>query len=261
MATKSLLKLRSRSLALRFFTICLIQTIVMVYFVTQFTESQKPQLPFPQAGLQSETGQIAIDQALDDIWAGKSRADGTQLASLVPNWEPSNSSQSEHLAQLRRQGQIAQMIGDFQIGFSKSEVTQLTQVIDAESRRYDHDPRLLIAVILTESSLRKGDISYQGAHGLMQIKPAVALELAERKGIRSEDRRSLFDPEYNIKLGSLYLFELLMKYGDIRKALIAYNLGETEMRSRLLTNRQLPSQYVHKVLARYQELLEKYPDA
>ena len=122
---------------------------------------------------------------------------------------------------------VERIIGDFQVGFNKNEVGQLAQVIDSESRRYSYDPRLLLAVILTESSLRKGNISYQGAHGLMQIKPVVAVELANRQGIDFEGRTSLFDPEYNIKLGSLYLFELIMKYGDIRKGLIAYNLGET----------------------------------
>ena len=109
--------------------------------------------------------------------------------------------------------------------------------------------------------MRKGNISYQGAHGLMQIKPIVAVELANRPGHDFEGKTSLFDPEYNIKLGSLYLFELIMKYGDIRKGLIAYNLGETAMRDRLATNRKLPSQYVHKVMSTYEELLEKYPDA
>jgi soluble lytic murein transglycosylase-like protein len=87
------------------------------------------------------------------------------------------------------------------------------------------------------------------------------VELANRPGNDFGDKTSLFDPAYNIRLGSLYLFELIMKYGDVRKGLIAYNLGETAMRDRLATNRKLPSQYVHKVMSTYEELLEKYPDA
>lgn len=52
----------------------------------------------------------------------------------------------------------------------------------------------------------------------------------------------------------------MAKFGDVRHALIAYNLGETEMRNRLLANRKLPSGYFRRVMQRYAQLLERYPD-
>jgi soluble lytic murein transglycosylase len=168
--------------------------------------------------------------------------------------------QQQRIVELEDKLQILNIIKDFQVGFSDTEIGQLTQVIYDESRHYGYDPRLLIAVILTESSMKKGQESYMGARGLMQVKPSVAAAVAERRGIAWDGRLSLFSPAYNIKLGSLYLFELIMKFHDVKKAIIAYNLGETEVRRRLMTNRELPKQFLSKVMTNYKKLVEKYPD-
>jgi hypothetical protein len=260
MANKNYLQLRSQRLALRFFMICLIQSVVVTYLVLDITDNRKS-AAFLSVQATPSADQASIGEALASLWTGHTDRQEVQLASLACYSRPSDTMQEERRTRMKRQMLVERIIGDFQVGFDKNEVGQLAQVIDSESRRYSYDPRLLLAVILTESSLRKGNISYQGAHGLMQIKPVVAVELANRPGHDFEGKTSLFDPAYNIKLGSLYLFELIMKYGDIRKGLIAYNLGETAMRDRLATNRKLPSQYVHKVMSTYEELLEKYPDA
>jgi|GEM_PF-2419300 len=260
MANKNYLQLRLQRLAVRFFMICLIQSVVVTYLVLDLIDNRKSASSLSAtAALSAE--QASVDEALASLWTGQTDRQEVQLASLACYHRPRDTMQEERWTQSKRQMLVERIIGDFQVGFDESEVGQLAQVIDSESRRYSYDPRLLLAVILTESSLRKGNISYQGAHGLMQIKPVVAVELANRPGHDFEGKTSLFDPAYNIKLGSLYLFELIMKYGDIRKGLIAYNLGETAMRDRLATNRKLPSQYVHKVMSTYEELLEKYPDA
>lgn len=259
MANKRYLQLRSRRLALRFFMICLIQSVVVTYLVLDITDSRRSAILSGQS--MPSDGQPSVDEALANLWTGQTDPQEVQLASLACYHRPRHTKEAERQTQMNRQMMVERIIGDFQVGFDKNEVGRLAQVIDSESRRYSFDPRLLLAVILTESSLRKGNISYQGAHGLMQIKPIVAVELADHPGYDFEGETSLFDPEYNIKLGSLYLFELIMKYGDIRKGLIAYNLGETAMRERLATNRKLPSQYVRKVMSTYEELLETYPDA
>jgi hypothetical protein len=260
MANKNYLQLRSQRLALRFFMICLIQSVVVTYLVLDLTDNRKS-VAFLSVQSTPLVDQASIGDALASLWTGRTERQGGQFASLASYHRPSDTMQEERRTQMKRQMLVERIIGDFQVGFDKNEVGQMAQVIDSESRRYSYDPRLLLAVILTESSLRKGNISYQGAHGLMQIKPIVAAELANRPGHDFEGKTSLFDPAYNIKLGSLYLFELILKYGDIRNGLIAYNLGETAMRDRLATNRKLPSQYVHKVMSTYEELLEKYPDA
>jgi soluble lytic murein transglycosylase-like protein len=240
MANKNYLQLRSQRLALRFFMICLIQSVVVTYLVLDLTDNRKS-VAFLSVQSTPLVDQASIGDALASLWTGRTERQGVQFASLASYHRPSDTMQEERRTQMKRQMLVERIIGDFQVGFDKNEVGQLAQVIDSESRRYSYDPRLLLAVILTESSLRKGNISYQGAHGLMQIKPIVAAELANRPGHDFEGKTSLFDPAYNIKLGSLYLFELILKYGDIRNGLIAYNLGE--------------------VMSTYEELLEKYPDA
>lgn len=168
--------------------------------------------------------------------------------------------QQHRIADLEEKLQILHIIEDFQVGFSDTEIGKLTQVIYDESERYGYDPRLLLAIILTESSMKKGQRSYMGAEGLMQMKPSVGSALAERRGLNWDGKLSLFEPAYNVQLGSLYLFELIMKFGDVKKAIIAYNLGETETQRRLLTHRELPTRYLARVMEKYKELVEKYPD-
>jgi soluble lytic murein transglycosylase len=168
--------------------------------------------------------------------------------------------QQRRIVELEDKLQILNIIEDFQVGFSDTEIGRLTKVIYDESERYGYDPRLLLAIILAESSMKKGQRSYMGAEGLMQVKPSTGSDVAMRRGINWRGKLSLFEPAYNVQLGSLYLFELIMKFGDVKKAIIAYNLGETETRRRLLTQRELPTRYLARVMTKYQELLEKYPD-
>jgi peptidoglycan lytic transglycosylase len=116
----------------------------------------------------------------------------------------------------------------------------------------------LLAVIKTESSFKKTALSHKGAMGLMQMKPSTGIALAERGGIDWTDKYTLYDPKYNVRLGSLYLLELVAKFKDLKHALVAYNLGETETRRRLRNDRPLPKTYVKRVLTTYNEFKEKY---
>lgn len=168
--------------------------------------------------------------------------------------------QQKRITELEERLQILDIIEDFQVGFEDREVGQLANTIYDESKKYGYDPRLIMAVILTESSFRKGQVSHVGAQGLMQIKTRTGNDVATRRGLDWRGDRPLFDPAFNVKVGSLYLFELILKFGDVKKALIAYNLGETELRHRLITGQKIPSRYLRKVMIRYRELVEKYPD-
>ncbi len=167
--------------------------------------------------------------------------------------------QQKTITELEEKLKVLDIINDFQVGFDQKEVGALANVIHDESKKYGYDPRLLLAVILTESSMRKGQVSDSGAHGLMQMRPFVAKGVAMRNGLEYSGELSLFDPAYSVQLGSLYLFELILKFGDVKKALVAYNVGETRLRNRLITGEKMPQQYLRKVMERYKELCEKYP--
>nr|MBN2277997.1 lytic transglycosylase domain-containing protein [candidate division Zixibacteria bacterium] len=166
--------------------------------------------------------------------------------------------QQSRISELEEKLQILQVIEDFQIGFNDEEKKQLTEVIFSECRKYDYDPLFLMAMIYTESSFKRGQVSSKGARGLMQIKPFVGRSLAGKMGIEWEDQKTLFQPELNIQMGSLHFFEMILKFKDVRKALISYNMGETALRSRVRLNEPLPRSYLDKVMENYKMLKEKY---
>jgi len=166
--------------------------------------------------------------------------------------------QQDRIKELEEKLEVFQAIDDFQIGFTDDEVYRLTNVIYDESKRYKYDPMFVLAVILTESSFKKRQESEVGAKGLMQVIPYVGEDLAERSGIGWEGDDMLFEPEMNIKLGTLHLFEQILKFGDVNKALVAYNMGETRLRSLLKKNAPLPQRYIKSVMENYKMLKENY---
>ena len=84
---------------------------------------------------------------------------------------------------------------------------------------------LVAAVVWTESKFDASALSGKGACGLMQLMPSTAEWCAAKKGIDYSDEM-LFDPKYNIELGTFYLKYLMNKFGDETLAVAAYNAGE-----------------------------------
>ncbi|KAA3636874.1 MAG: hypothetical protein DWP97_01850 [Calditrichaeota bacterium] len=166
--------------------------------------------------------------------------------------------QQKRIDELEEKLQIFKAIEDIQIGFSDQEVGKLANTIYDESKRYHYDPMFVLAIIMTESSFKKGQKSNFGARGLMQVVPFVGKDLASRSGIDWDGSGTLFQPETNIKLGTLHLFEQILEFGDINKALVAYNMGETRVRGMLRRNTPLPDRYIKKVLNNYKNLKETY---
>lgn len=169
--------------------------------------------------------------------------------------------QEQKIKELEEKLKILKIIEDFQVGFNEEETLELTQVIYSESKKYGYDPLLILALILTESSFKKGEESFLGAQGLMQLKPSVGEELARKRGFKWKGELSLFEPAFNIQLGTLYLFELILKFKDVKKAIIAYNLGENAFRLRVKSREKLPTYFLAKVLKKYEELKGKYEEA
>ncbi|MFZ5981212.1 MAG: transglycosylase SLT domain-containing protein [Candidatus Zixiibacteriota bacterium] len=166
--------------------------------------------------------------------------------------------QQKRISELEEKLQIFKAIDDFQIGFEKDEVDKLTDVIYSESKKFKYDPMFILAIILTESSFKKGQTSALGAKGLMQVMPYIGADVSPRAGVNWEGSNTLFEPEANIKLGMHHLFEQILKFNDIKKALLAYNLGETRLRSIIRKNKPLPASYLNKVLENYKMLKETY---
>lgn len=100
-------------------------------------------------------------------------------------------------------------------------------IIQAE--RAGLDPKLVLAVAKVESNFSAEAVSPVGAIGVMQLMPNTAEWLAERNG-EDFSADSLYDPVYNIKMGTEYLHFLLDYWDwDVDKAIASYNAGQSKV--------------------------------
>lgn len=90
------------------------------------------------------------------------------------------------------------------------------EAVDAAALAHGLDPKLLHALVVTESAYRADAVSPAGAGGLTQLMPGTAFDL----GVR--DR---FDPIENLRGGADYLARQILRFRDLRLALAAYNAG------------------------------------
>jgi soluble lytic murein transglycosylase-like protein len=96
--------------------------------------------------------------------------------------------------------------------------TEIEQLVHKLAPQYAIDPKLVMAVINTESSFNPVAVSPKNAQGLMQLIP----ETAERFGVKK-----VFNPAENLRGGLAYLRWLLAFFqGDVSLVLAAYNAGE-----------------------------------
>jgi soluble lytic murein transglycosylase len=98
--------------------------------------------------------------------------------------------------------------------------------VRGHAQNYDLNPALLAAVIDQESKFQADAKSSAGAIGLMQLQPTTAKGIAIRTGGAKFVLSDLYDPEINVRYGAWYLHHLMLKYGDEREALAAYNAGQ-----------------------------------
>lgn len=80
------------------------------------------------------------------------------------------------------------------------------------------DPLLIVAVMAIESSFNPLAESTVGAQGLMQVIPRFHMD---KIGDDADDA-ALFDPDTNVRVGSLVIKEGLQRYGSLTRALQYY---------------------------------------
>lgn len=84
------------------------------------------------------------------------------------------------------------------------------------------DPELAFRLVKLESNFNPRAVSRVGAIGLAQVMPSTAILYDS-----SVTRDDLYKPETNLRIGFQYLRRLIGLYGgDVRLALLAYNVGE-----------------------------------
>ncbi len=89
---------------------------------------------------------------------------------------------------------------------------------------------LIHALIRQESMFDPNAKSSAGALGLMQLMPSTAHHVARKSGVPYQKVWLTSNPEYNIKLGSYFIAQLVDRYdGSYPLALAAYNAGPTRV--------------------------------
>jgi soluble lytic murein transglycosylase len=94
-----------------------------------------------------------------------------------------------------------------------------------EAARNNFDPMIAAGLIRQESTFQADAVSHANAIGLMQVLPKTGKRLAKQLNVRYV-KTKLFDPEYNLELGMLYIADLQRATGAPEYALAAFNAGE-----------------------------------
>jgi hypothetical protein len=150
--------------------------------------------------------------------------------------------------------EILDYIRSFNTGLTPEEERELASLIYFESMKYGYDPEFILAIIQIESAFNPTAVSVVGARGLMQIMPATGKEIATEVDLHWDGIKTLYDPEVNISMGMYYLFKMILKYKDLRLALVAYNAGPGYVDGMLKRGKRLPDRYVDKVMGTYEKI-------
>ncbi len=105
-----------------------------------------------------------------------------------------------------------------------------TNILQSKTQKGVEKP-LVFAIARQESSFNAVAKSPAGALGLLQLLPSTAKEMANKIGISYSKNKLVSDPTYNVKLGSVYLDELVDSFGGSYIMTFAgYNAGPTRVK-------------------------------
>ena len=102
-----------------------------------------------------------------------------------------------------------------------ADIKKLRSLADQAATTHGIDPYLLHALVHQESRWKPNAVSPGGAVGLTQLRPSTA------KAICGLSRQELKNPEKNLHCGAMYLAQQIKRFGEVKKALCAYNAGPT----------------------------------
>ncbi|MCP4914652.1 MAG: lytic transglycosylase domain-containing protein [Oligoflexia bacterium] len=135
--------------------------------------------------------------------------------------------------------------------------------IKIASLLHEEDPKLMLSIALTESSLNPKAISYLGASGLFQLMPRTKEYLYKKNLFLSPSKSSDEEIFKNIYSGINYFNELHSLLGNKslkgwsyqETKIMAYNMGPTWVRKIRRNNRYIKNHnYVSKVNSHFKKL-------
>jgi len=131
-------------------------------------------------------------------------------------------------------------------GSARCGIEAYREIIWRHARQKALPTELVESVILAESSGNPTAVSHKNARGLMQITPITVREVRRRTGMPKGD---LFDPEYNIDVGTCYLRLLMDRFdGKFRLVVAAYHMGPTRLAKLRRAHPDLPAR---RLIARH----------
>lgn len=127
---------------------------------------------------------------------------------------------------------------------SRQTVLRYADYIVQACEKYRQDPFAVTAMIVHESTARNNAVSSGGDYGLMQVRWKVHHKSIKQQYPHIKKADDLFDPKYNILIGTEIFADYRNKAGDITGGLLRYSAG----------NRQL----VRKIFASMEKLEKLY---
>ena len=138
----------------------------------------------------------------------------------------------------------------------KRQYQAIAQTIIDESLKHEFDPAFLMSVIEGESSWRPEQKGPLDEIGLMQIRPATGEWIAKKFDLRWDGKKTLLDPQSNIKIGAAYLAYLRDRFDmHARLYLAAYNMGQRNV-ANALEKKVWPKDYPIHVMKLYVEFYQ-----
>ena len=129
---------------------------------------------------------------------------------------------------------LAALIGFVYLGVEnavceKTHPLEYSELVEKYSQQYSVPKEIVYAVIKTESSFKSDAVSNKGAIGLMQIMPDTYSWLCTKDTFDNDSADMLYNPEINIKAGTLFLSLLYTEYGIWENVYAAYNAGRSRV--------------------------------
>ncbi|MEP6703597.1 MAG: transglycosylase SLT domain-containing protein [Acidobacteriota bacterium] len=95
------------------------------------------------------------------------------------------------------------------------------------AKKFDVDPRFLLAIMKQESTFKAGAKSPAGARGLLQLVYDTAIKYKSKAGYPNLQPDQLYSPSVNVAIGAAYIADLKSQLGGMYEAIAAsYNGGE-----------------------------------
>lgn len=207
-------------------------------------------LGLPQPKPNSAPAQVTFSQAERDAFQNRSLVRATRLLGQQSDWKTQSlfvraistfaRSDADHYFASRLAQDIARP--DLSVMIGRSARMNGLETYNAASFPVVPIPAsernnwtFIHAISRQESQFDKRIISHAGATGMMQLMPGTARETAGKLGM-GYSYEQLYDPHYNIMLGSTYFQGLMNQFGSYPLAVAAYNAGPGNVRKWLRNN-------------------------